>query len=146
MAVKANTTFNDSKKITITKNLTVENSATLTFEGKKQNEGGLAVTKDIKVSGATFDAGAGTTVTDVDAVGITCANFYLEKGARADFGNRNDGAAKNLVVSGTISNPATCTFNIVAANQVGSSVLAWVSCKKLEVGGAFSAARPRVVE
>lgn len=144
MAVKANTNIVDSKKITVTKNLTVS-AGTLTFEGAKANEDGLAVTGDITVSGATFDAGAGTVASDVDALNITAANFYLENGATATFGNRNDGAGKNLVVSGTISNPAGCTFNIVAANQVGSSVLAWVTCTKLEVGGTFSAARPRVV-
>lgn len=109
-------------------------------------KGGLKVKKDITVSGAAFDAGAGAAASDVDALGITCANFYLKDAAIATFGNRNDGAGKNLEVSGTISNPAGCTFNIVAANQVGNSVLAWVTCKKLEVGGTFSAARPRVVQ
>ena len=143
MVVKDNTTFTDSKSIAITGNLTVEGGATLTYKGKKKNEGGLAVTGDIKVSGATFDAGADAA--DVDAINITCANFYLEKGATATFGNRTDGAAKNLVVSGTISNPATCTFNIVDANQDGNgSVLAWVTCKKLEVGGNFPGSKPRV--
>lgn len=143
MAVKANTNIVDSKKITVTENLSVEGAAvTLVYKGAKAN-GGFAVTKDIKVSGATFDAGSAAA--DVNALNITCANFYLEKGATATFGNRTDGAAKNLVVSGTISNPATCTFNIVPANQDGNgSVLAWVTCKKLEVGGTFSAARPRV--
>ena len=144
MAVAAKTTIIDSKKITVTKNLTVEGAGvTLTYKGAKANKDGLAVTGDITVSGATFDAGS--LAADVDALNITCANFYLEKGATATFGNRTDGAAKNLVVSGTISNPATCTFNIIAANQNGAgSVLAWVTCKKLEVGGTFSAARPRV--
>ena len=145
MAVKGNTDIISSKKIDVKKNLTVT-GATLTYKGKKANVDGLAVTKDIKVSGAAgqFIAGTGT---DVDALNITCANFYLEKKAKATFGNRTDGAAKNLVVSGTISNPAGCTFDIEAANQDGAgSVLAWVTCTNLEVGGTFSAARPRVVE
>ena len=139
MKVAANTTIVDSKQINVTENLTV-NGGTLKYSGVNKN-GGLAVTKDIKVTGSTavFDAG------DVDALNITCANFTLATSANATFGNRTDGAAKNMVVSGTISNPATCTFNIKAANQNGAgSVLAWVTCKKLEVGGTFSAARPRV--
>ena len=144
MNVAANTILANSKKITITGDLNVD-GAKLTYRGKKANEDGLAVTKDIKVSGGTFDAGSAAA--DVDALNITCANFTLADGAIAWFGNRTDGGAKNLVVSGTISNPAGCTFNIVAANQDGNgSVLAWVTCKKLEVGGTFSAARPRVVE
>ena len=147
MTVAANTTITQSKLIYVKGNLTVEGAGvTLTYEGAKANEDGLKVEKDITVSGAAFDAGAGTIASDVDALGITCANFYLTDAATATFGNRNDGAGKNLEVSGTISNPAGCTFNIVAANQVGNSVLAWVTCKKLEVGGTFSAARPRVVQ
>ena len=144
MVVKANTTITDSKKITVTENLNVEGAGiTLTYKGAKKNEGGFAVTKDIKVSGATFDAGS--LAADVNALNITCVNFSLTDGATATFGNRTDGAAKNLVATGTISNPAGCTFNIVPANQDGAgSVLAWVTCKKLEVGGTFSAARPRV--
>lgn len=144
MTAKAATTITSSKKINVTENLTVEGAA-LTYKGAKANEDGFAITKDVTVSGtgATFDAGSAAA--DVDALNITCANFYLKDAATATFGNRTDGAAKNLVVSGTISNPATCTFNIVAANQNGAgSVLAWVTCKKLEVGGTFSAARPRV--
>ena len=153
MTVKANTTITSSKKINVTGNLTVEGTGvTLTYEGAKANVEGFEVTGDINVSGATFDAGAGDTSTDpatydasdVDALNITCANFYLTDGATAWFGNRTNGDTKNLVVSGTISNPAGCTFNIVAANQVGTSVLAWVTCKALKVGGTFSAARPRV--
>ena len=145
MVVKANTTITDSKKITVTENLSVEGAGvTLAYKGAKANIEGLEVKKDIKVSGATFDAGS--TAADVNALNITCVNFSLTDGATATFGNRTDGAAKNLVASGTISNPAGCTFNIVPANQDGAgSVLAWVTCKKLEVGGTFSAARPRVV-
>ena len=144
MTVAANTTITSSQKIFIDEDLNVEGTGiTLTYKGAKANVDGLAVTKDVNVSGATFDAGSAAA--DVDALNITCANFYLEKGATATFGNRTDGAAKNLVVSGTISNPEGCTFNIVAANQNSAgSVLAWVTCKKLEVGGTFSAARPRV--
>ena len=145
MNVKANTSLTNSKKIVVEGDLNVEGAGvTFTYEGAKANKDGLAVTKDINVSGATFDAGAGATTSDVDALNITCANFYLEKGATATFGNRTEGDTKNLVVKGTISNPEGCTFNIVAANQIGTSVLAWVTCKKLEVGGNFSAARPRV--
>jgi hypothetical protein len=144
MVVKANTTITDSKKITVTENLSVEGAGvTLAYKGAKANIEGLEVKKDIKVSGATFDAGS--TAPDVNALNITCVNFSLTDGATATFGNRTDGAAKNLVATGTISNPAGCTFNIVPANQDGNgSVLAWVTCKKLEVGGTFSAARPRV--
>ena len=144
MVVKANTTITDSKKITVTENLSVEGAGvTLAYKGAKANIEGLEVKKDIKVSGATFDAGSAAA--DVNALNITCVNFSLTDGATATFGNRTDGAAKNLVASGTISNPAGCTFNIVPANQDGAgSVLAWVTCKKLEVGGTFSAARPRV--
>ena len=154
MVVKAETNIVASQKVAVTGNLSVENGATLTYKGTdsedshKKNVDGLAVTKDITVSGATF-AAPGSTTNDVDALNITCANFYLKKvgenGGTAIFGNRTDGAAKNLVVSGTISNPKGCTFNIVAAGQNhAGSVLAWVTCKKLEVGGTFSAARPRV--
>ena len=146
MTVTANTTITSSQKIFIDENLNVEGTGiTLTYKGAKANVDGLAVTKDVTVSGtgATFDAGS--LAADVDALNITCANFYLTDAATAVFGNRTDGAAKNLVVSGTISNPEGCTFNIVPANQDGAgSVLAWVTCKKLEVGGTFSAARPRV--
>lgn len=145
MTVAANTTITSSQKINIDENLNVEGTGiTLTYKGAKANVDGLAVTKDINVSTATFDAGSAAP--DVDALNITCANFYLTDAATAVFGNRTDGGAKNLVVSGTISNPEGCTFNIVAANQNGAgSVLAWVTCTKLEVGGNFSAARPRVV-
>ena len=143
MTVKATTTITDSKKITVTENLTVAKGAaavTLTYKGAKANEEGLAVTKDIKVSEATFDAD------DVDALNITCANFSLEKTAVAKFGNRKDGDTKNLTVSGTITNPTGCEFNIHAANQVAGSVLATITCKKLVVGGSFPGGKPQVVE
>lgn len=143
MAVAANTTFVDSKKITVTGNLTVSGGATLTYKGAKANVDGLAVAGDIKVSAATFDAGS--IPADVDALNITCANFYLENAGTAAFGNHTDGAAKNLVVSGTISNPAGCTFTIVGAGQNGAgSVLAWVTCSQLLTGGTFPGALPRV--
>ena len=144
MAVAANTTFVDSKKITVTGNLTVSGAGvTLSYKGAKANVEGLAVAGDIKVSAATFDAGS--LAADVDALNITCANFYLEKAGTAVFGNRTDGAAKNLVVSGTISNPDGCTFRIVGAGQNGAgSVLAWVTCSQLLTGGTFPGALPRV--
>lgn len=142
MTVKANTNLTNSKKINVTGNLTVEGAGkTLTYAGSKANVQGLAVTKDIKVIGATFNASA------LNALNITCANFYLEKegvtGATATFGNRDASTAKNLVVSGTISNPADCTFTITAA--AGTNLYAWVTCTTLVEGGTFSAARPRVV-
>jgi hypothetical protein len=135
------TTFTDSKKINIKQNLTLD-GAWIYFIGAKKNEGGLAVTGDITVSGGAgnFDAG------DVNALNITCANFTLAKGATASFGNRTEGDAMNMTVTGTIDNGAGCTFDIIGADQDGAgSVLAWVTCTKLEVGGTFSAARPRVV-
>ena len=107
---------------------------TLTYAGAKANIEGLAVTKNITVKGAAadFDASA------LDALNITCANFYLQAGAQAEFGNRSEGDTKNLVVSGTIANPAGCTFDILAANTgAPGSVLAWVTCSKLTVGGTF---------
>lgn len=143
MTVEANTEITDSKKINITENLTVKNGATLLYKGAKANVEGLAVTKNINVNGATFDAN------EVNALNITCANFYLTKvGATAGiahFGNRTEGDTHNMDVTGTISNPAGCTFDIIAANQNGAgSVLAWVTCSTLTVGGNWGAARPRV--
>jgi len=135
MTIKDNTSIYDSKKINITKNLTLD-GAWLYYQGSKQNEEGLAVTGDITVIGNTFDA------SDNDALNITCANFYLKDGATAEFGNRTEGDAKNMTVSGTISNPKGCTFDIKAAS--GSNVLAWITCSKLEVGGTFTGARPKV--
>lgn len=142
MTVKANTDLTNSEKINVKENLTVEGAGViLTYAGNKANVHGLAVTKDIKVIGATFNASA------KNALNITCANFYLEKegatGATATFGNRDASTARNLVVSGTISNPADCAFTISAAS--GTDLLAWVTCTTLVEGGTFSAARPRVV-
>lgn len=133
-----------SKKITVKENLIVDNgAATLKYAGEKQNEGGLAVEKDIKVSAGTFDA----SILKVDALDITCANFTLADGAKAYFGNRTEGDTKNLTVSGTITNPAGCKFDILGANQVGGSILATITCKKLIVGGIWGdGGRPQVVE
>jgi hypothetical protein len=141
MTVSKNASLYSSKKITVKENLIVNSGATLKYWGEKKNEGGLAVEKDIKVSGATFDA----FVDKVDALDITCANFTLASSATAIFGNRTEGDTKNLTVSGTITNPAGCTFNIKEANQVGGSVLATITCTKLIVGGAFPGGKPQVV-
>ena len=129
-----------SKNVTITENLTVEGGV-FKYYGGKANVEGLAVGKDITVSGATFNAD------DVDALDITCANFTLTDGATAKFGNRTDGDTKNLTVSGTIDNSdATSTFDIHTANQDGNgSVLATITCTKLLVGGAFPGGKPQVV-
>ena len=135
MTVSAKTTMTDSKKINVTGNLTVSEGKTLIYAGNKANEDGLAVTKDIKVSGI-FNASA------LNALNITCANFTLSKPGSATFGNRTEGAAKNMVVSGTIDNPKDCTFDISAAAD--GNVLAWVSCKELKVGGTFPHSKPRV--
>ncbi len=133
-----------SKKITVKENLIVDNGATLKYAGEKKNEGGLAVVKDINVSGgATFDA----SILKVDALDITCANFTLAGGAKAIFGNRTEGDTSNMKVSGTITNPAGCTFDILGANQVGGSILATITCKKLIVGGFWGdGGKPQVVE
>lgn len=132
-----------SKKITVKENLIVNNGAILKYAGEKQNEGGLAVEKDIKVSAATFDA----SILFVDALDITCANFTLADAATAKFGNRTEGDTKNLTVSGTITNPTGCTFDILGANQVGGSILATITCKELKVGGSWGdGGKPQVVE
>ena len=142
MTVAATSTIKTSQKINITENLTVKGGATLNYNGNKKNEEGLAVTKDINVNGATFEA-------KENALNITCANFYLKKvgvvPGTAIFGNRTDGAAKNMVVSGTIDNPSGCIFTITAPTAAGK-LLAWVSCKELKVGGTFTGAQPQVVE
>ena len=139
MAVSAKTAIVTSKKVSITENLTITKEY-LRFAGNRVNEEGLAVKKDITVSGATFDASA------VDALNITCANFKLSDGATATFGNRTDGVSVNMAVSGTIENPAGCTFEEKAANQIPGSVLARITCKKLIVGGAFPGGKPLTIE
>ena len=139
MTVKANTEITASKDINITENLKVEGAGVkLTYKGAKANKGGLGVTKDIIVDGAAADFDA----SELNALDITCVNFTLKNGAQAEFGNRDAGDAHNLDASGTISNPAGCTFDIKAA--AGGNVLAWVTCSRLTVGGAWGAARPRV--
>ncbi len=143
MTVSVTSSLFSSAKITVKENLIVDNNAELKYAGKKQNEGGLAVVKDIKVSGATTKFNAGET--SVDALNITCANFTLADGATAVFGNRTEGDTKNLTVSGTITNPDGCTFKIVAANQEAGSVLATITCTKLIVGGEFPGGKPQVV-
>jgi len=143
MTVSVTSSLYTSKMITVKENLIVNKGAELKYAGKKQNEGGLAVEKDITVSGAKFNAGE----TAVDALNITCANFTLAETATAVFGNRTEGDTKNLTVSGTITNPAGCTFNILKANLVGGSILATITCKKLIVGGNWGdGGKPQVVE
>jgi len=142
MAVSAKTAILTSKKVSITGNLTITKEY-LRFAGNKANEGGLAVTKDITVTGSGVQFNADF----VDALDITCANFYLKSGAKALFGNRTNGATQTLTVSGTIDNPAGCEFNIHAANQnLAGSVLARITCKTLKVGGDFPGGRPLVVK
>ena len=138
MTAEANTEITSSQKINVTGNLIV-NGATLTYKGNKANKDGFAVTGDVNVTNGTFDAD------EVDAINITCANFTLADGAIAKFGNRKEGNTKNMTVDGTISNPVGCKFLIHTANQEGASVLAWITCTQLKVGGTFSAARPIVV-
>ena len=140
MDVKATTTFVDSKKIDLKENLNVSGGGTtLNYSGAKANEDGLKVAKNITVTSGNFNA------SDVNALNIECANFKLKSGATAVFGNRTEGDAKNMTVTGEISNPGGCIFNIVAANQVAGSVYAWITCTKLTVGGNFPNARPKVV-
>ena len=146
MTVKATTNINGSELIDIKKNLTVQ-GATLKYKGYTTddvlNNKALTVAKNITVSDGTFDAD------DVNALEITCANFSLVKvatGATAKFGNRTNGDAKTMTVKGTISNPKGCEFNIHTANQDGAgSVLAWIDCYKLTVGGEFPGGKPKVV-
>ena len=142
MTVAAATTLTSSKKINVTGNLTLNKAGvTLLYKGAKKNEKGLAVTKDIVLNGdkatTIFDA------SEADALNITCANFTLTKGT-AKFGNRSDGAAKNMVVSGTIDNTSNGVFNILPANTTPGYVLAWVSCKELKAAGEFPNSKPRV--
>jgi len=143
MVVKAPTNLNGAKEINVTGNVNVEGEE-LYYKGgfigtsDKLNNGKFAVTGDITVKDGYFNA------SDVDSRNITCANFYLKDASNAEFGNRTDGAAQTMTVTGTISNPKYCTFDIKAANQDGNgSVLAWITCAKLEIGGTFTGARPR---
>ena len=142
MTLSASARLASSKMITVKKNIIVNNGAMLRFMGKKTNEGGLAVSGDITVSGTGSHFNAGD---QVDALNITCTNFTLADGAQATFGNRTEGDTKNMTVSETITNGTGCTFTIVAANQEGGSLLATITCTKLIVGGDFTNGKPQVV-
>ena len=135
MLVKAATNLQASKKITVKKNLTVD-GATLAYTGGNKNVQGLAVTKNITVSAGNFNAN------DDNAINISCANFSLKKAGEAHFGNRAGGTDKTMTVTGTIDNPAGCTFDMKPAT--GSTLLAWITCSELKVGGTFTGARPIV--
>jgi len=139
MTVEANTTLTSSNGFAVKGDLTIEgDNVELTY--KATNTNGLAVTGDITVSGnnANFNA------YEDGAIKISCANFYLTDKAKAQFGNRTDGSAadKTMAVTGTISNPEGCTFDVKAAT--GSYLLAWITCNSLQVGGTFTNARPIV--
>ena len=139
MNVLYDSELTQSKKVTVEGNLAIDNNAILKYKGVNKNVGGLDVKKDITVTDATFDA------SDKDALEIKCKNFYLEKGAVANFGLRSEGNDKStMTVDGTISNPKDCTFSMTPAS--GSDLLAWITCKKLTVGGAFPGGKPQVVE
>ena len=143
MTVLADTELTNSDKITVTKNLDIK-GATLAYAAAIVN--GLTVTENITVTDGIFDASAD------GAIQIKCKNFSLVKenpagaGASATFGNRTaaDAAKKTMEVSGTISNSKGCTFTISAATD--PNILAWITCKKLVVGGAFPGGRPSVIE
>ena len=144
MTAKAATKFTSSKKIVITgEDANGENKGNLTVDGveltyKAANTDGLAVAKNINVSGAAgyFNA------KEKNALNITCANFYLTEKAKAEFGLRSGGTTKTMAVTGTISNPKDCKFLMTAADD--TDLLAWITCTELLVGGEFSAARPIV--
>jgi hypothetical protein len=148
MTVAANCNIFNSLKVTVSGNLTLDGAAVSLYYAGGDTWGALSnsaltVAGNITVNGGYFNA------SDVDALNITCANFSLKKkgssGAVAEFGNRTNGGYKNLVVSGTINNPSGCTFGILAANQNSAgSVLAWVTCSELKVGGNFPGSKPRV--
>ena len=144
MTVSANTNLKNSKKITVTKNLDINNGATLKYYGIAATPfgvvNGLKVDGDITVTGARFDA------SDNDAIQISCKNFSLVKGtaATATFGNRTAGNnKKSMEVKGTISNGKGCTFTISSAT--GANLLAWITCYKVEGEGTF-AGTPTVIQ
>ena len=147
MTVSANTNLKNSKKITVTKNLDINNSATLKYCGvvagppATEIKNGLQVDGNITVTGATFDA------SDNDAIQISCKNFSLVKGAAAataTFGNRTAGnTKKSMEVKGTISNGKGCIFTISPA--AGANLLAWITCYKVEGEGTF-AGTPTVIQ
>lgn len=149
MNVLYNSELTESKNVTVDGNLNVERgdaATTLTYKGDSKNKGGLEVKGDIIVTDATFDA------SDKDALEIKCKNFSLIKKdpapaviPEAKFGLRSKGNTKStMTVGGTISNPKGCKFDMEAAS--GDDLLAWITCKKLTVGGAFPGGKPQVVE
>ena len=150
MNVLYDSELTESKKVTVDGNLNVGSgeitTPTLTYKGDSKNKGGLEVKGDIIVTDATFDA------SDKDALEIKCKNFSLIKKdpapaviPEAKFGLRSKGNTKStMTVGGTISNPKGCQFNMKAAS--GEDLLAWITCKKLTVGGAFPGGKPQVVE
>ena len=149
MNVLYDSELTESKKVTVDGNLNIEKgdaATTLKYKGDSKNKGGLEVKGDIKVTDATFDA------SEKDALEIKCKNFSLIKKdpapaviPEAKFGLRSVGNTKStMTVGGTISNPKGCKFNMTAAS--GDDLLAWITCKKLTVGGAFPGGKPQVVE
>ena len=146
MNVLYDSELTESKKVTVEGNLAIDNKATLTYKGESKNKGGLEVKGDIIVTDATFDA------SEKDALDIKCKNFSLIKKdpapaviPEAKFGLRSEGNTKStMTVGGTISNPKGCKFNMEPAS--GDDLLAYITCKKLIVGGAFPGGKPQVVE
>lgn len=149
MNVLYDSELTESKKVTVDGNLNIEKgdaATTLKYKGDSKNKGGLEVKGDIIVTDATFDA------SEKDALEIKCKNFSLIKKdpapaviPEAKFGLRSKGNDKStMTVGGTISNPKGCKFNMTAAS--GDDLLAWITCKKLTVGGAFPGGKPQVVE
>ena len=149
MNVLYDSELTESKKVTVDGNLNIEKgdaATTLKYKGDSKNKGGLEVKGDIIVTDATFDA------SEKDALEIKCKNFSLIKKdpapaviPEAKFGLRSVGNTKStMTVGGTISNPKGCKFNMTPAS--GSDLLAWITCKKLTVGGAFPGGKPQVVE
>jgi len=138
MNIYANTELTSSKGFTVTGNVNVVKDGTtaVTLTYKAGNTKGFKVTGDITIDAATFDA------SEKDAKGITCANFYLKNVASATFGPRTDG--ETMIVSNTIDNPKDCVFTISPATT--TTVIAWITCKTLKVGGSFPGGRPLVVE
>jgi hypothetical protein len=150
MNVLYDSELTESKKVTVDGNLNVVSgeisTVTLTYKGVEKNKGGLEVKGDIIVTDATFDA------SENDALEIKCKNFSLIKKnpdplvvPKAKFGLRSKGNTKStMTVGGTISNPKGCEFSMTPAS--GDDLLAWITCKKLTVGGAFPGGKPQVVE
>ena len=150
MNVLYNSELTQSKKVTVEGNLNIEKgvaATTLTYKGDSKNKGGLDVKGDIKVTDATFDA------SDNDALDIKCKNFSLIKKdpaslviPEAKFGLRTEGIDNSTMeVGGTISNPKGCKFSMTPVSG-SDELLAWITCKKLTVGGEFPGGKPQVVE